>query len=258
MKLFFRKYGSGAPMVILHGLFGQSDNWNTLAKKFGENGFTVYTVDQRNHGLSPHSDEWNYDVMAKDILELISAEGLNHVILIGHSMGGKTAMQTALTAPEKIGKLIVVDIAPKKYAPHHDKVLEALLSVDFSRVKTRKEVEEKLKSYINDEGTRQFLLKNIYWKTENELAWRFNLKAIAENYDRIADTFNPAGNVFGGSTLFLRGEKSKYIMEEDNDAIKKLFPKADIITIPGSGHWIHADKPVEFYNAVKQFLVPGS
>lgn len=254
MKLFFRKYGEGPPIIILHGLFGQSDNWNTLAKKISENGYGVYAVDQRNHGLSPHSDEWNYEVMAEDILEIIRQEELSNVILVGHSMGGKTAMQAALMEPGKIAKLIVVDIAPKKYEPHHDKVLEGLLSVDFRKAANRKEVEEQLKRYIDNEGTLQFLLKNLYWKTATQLAWRFNLKVIAENYNIIADSFYPAGRKFEGATLFVRGEKSAYITEEDRAPILEIFPGAEIRTIPGAGHWIHAEKPLEFYNAVLEFI----
>lgn len=171
MKLFYRKFGQGQPLIILHGLFGQSDNWNSLAKQFSEQGYEVYIVDQRNHGLSPHSDEWNYKVMSDDLLELIQDHQLNNVILIGHSMGGKTVMQFALEHEHLLDKLIVADIAPKYYPLHHQVVLQALEAVDFKTVKTRREAEEIMGRYISDFGTKQFLLKNIYWKDDGELAW---------------------------------------------------------------------------------------
>ena len=164
MKLFYRKIGSGQPLLILHGLFGQSDNWNSLAKLFAEKGFEVFTIDLRNHGLSPHDDEWDYETMSKDVLELITDCNLQQVDLIGHSMGGKVAMRLAIDYPELINKLIVVDISPKYYPIHHQSVLEALNAVDFSILKTRKEAETVLSNYITDFGTKQFLLKNIYWK----------------------------------------------------------------------------------------------
>src|SRR4051812_47077540 len=163
MKLFFREAGEGQPLIILHGLFGQSDNWNTLAKQFAENNLKVFTVDLRNHGLSPHSEEWNYKVMSEDILELINDNNLQDSIILGHSMGGKVAMQLAIDHPEALNKLIIADMAPKFYPILHQKIIEGLQSVDFTKVKTRKEVESKLSEYIHDFGTKQFLLKNIYW-----------------------------------------------------------------------------------------------
>lgn len=168
MKLFYRKFGQGQPLIILHGLFGQSDNWNSLAKQFSEQGFEVYIVDQRNHGLSPHSDEWNYKVMSEDIFELIDDLKLQNVILLGHSMGGKTVMQFALDHENMLDKLIVA-IAPKYYPLHHQIVLQALEAVDFKTIKTRREAEDILNTYITDFGTKQFLLKNIYWKENGEL-----------------------------------------------------------------------------------------
>lgn len=253
MKLFFRKFGQGQPIIILHGLFGQCDNWNTLAKQFAENGFEVFIVDLRNHGLSPHSDVWNYQVMSDDILELINDNQLQNVILLGHSMGGKVAMQFAFHHQQFLDKLIVVDIAPKYYLMHHQNVLEGLQAVDFSIVKIRKKAEEILSKHISDIGTKQFLLKNIYWKTETELAWRFNLKVIVEQIENVGEAI-VNDTVCSIPTLFIRGEKSNYILDEDFNLIKEIFSHCDLETISNAGHWIHAEKPKEFFDCVMKFL----
>lgn len=254
MKLAFREFGSGQPLIILHGLFGQSDNWNTLAKRFGENGFHVFTIDQRNHGLSPHSEEWTYEAMADDLNEFISEHQLKDPILLGHSMGGKTVMFFQLQYPRVAKKIIVADIAPRAYASHHDSVLKALNAVDFSKIKTRKEAEAIMNEYIPDFGTKQFLLKNIYWKdnANNVMDWRFNLKVIDKNYSNIGtEVPNGSSDV---ETLFIRGERSNYIEEKDLPEIEKRFPNYKLVTIKGSGHWIHAEKPNEFFEAVMEFI----
>lgn len=253
MKLFYRKFGAGQPLIILHGLFGQSDNWNSLAKQFAEAGFETYTVDMRNHGLSPHSDEWNYKVMSEDVLELINDNHLKNVVLLGHSMGGKAAMQFALDNETLLDKLIIVDIAPKYYPLHHQSVLEALNAVDFSVVKTRREAEEIMNNYITDFGTKQFLLKNIYWKEDGTLAWRFNLQVIAENIENVGEA-TPIDKNCNVPTLFVRGEKSTYILNEDLNLIHDLFPRSMLETINGAGHWVHAEKPKEFFDCVSEFL----
>jgi esterase len=260
MKLFFRKFGEGQPLIILHGLFGQSDNWNTLAKQFSENGLEVYTVDQRNHGLSPHSDVWNYKIMSEDILELIEDNNLKDVILLGHSMGGKTAMQFAINHPEYLEKLIIADIAPKYYPIHHQGVLEALQEVDFNIVKTRREVEAVLAKHISDFGTKQFLLKNIFWLDDTEMAWRFNLKVIIEQIENVGQNVEHIGDampkdiVCGVTTLFIRGENSDYILDSDSDLIQEIFPNSILETIEGAGHWLHAEKPKEFFDSVIRFI----
>jgi len=253
VKLFFRKYGSGQPLIVLHGLFGQCDNWNSLAKQFGESGFEVYAVDLRNHGLSPHSDVWNYKSMSADVAELIADNNLQNVILLGHSMGGKTAMYFALEHPNVLDKLIVVDIAPKYYPLHHQSVIEALTAVDFSIVKTRKEAEIILSNYINDFGTKQFLLKNIYWREDEKLAWRFNLEVIVKNIEAVGEA-TPIDKSIDVPTLFIRGEKSNYILDEDVRLIQELFPRNILETIEGAGHWVHAEKPKEFFEMVMGFL----
>lgn len=253
MKLYFRKYGTGQPLIILHGLFGQSDNWNSLAKQFGDSGFEVYTVDQRNHGLSPHSEEWNYKVMSEDLYELIQQNNLKNVILLGHSMGGKTAMQYALEHSDTLEKLIIADIAPKYYPLHHQKVIEALTAVDFNVVKTRREAEEVMSQYIDDFGTKQFLLKNIYWKENGQLEWRFNLKVITKKIENVGEA-TPWEKSCDIPTLFIRGERSNYILDDDMNLIGDIFPRSMLETIAGSGHWIHAEKPKEFFEAVMGFL----
>ncbi len=266
MKLAFREFGSGQPLIILHGLFGQSDNWNTLAKNFGEKGFRVFTLDQRNHGLSPHSDEWNYEVMAADLKEFIDDHQLQNPILLGHSMGGKTVLFFELNYSGVAQTLIIVDIAARAYEPHHNDVLKALHAVDFNTITTRKEAEALMNTYLTDFGTKQFLLKNIYWKDdislsgvevgikEKQMAWRFNLEAITKNYDNIGiavPNFTSATE-----TLIINGEKSNYIKEHDKLDFEKRFTNLHFSTILNAGHWVHAEKPKEFYEVVINFLLP--
>jgi len=254
MELAFRKYGSGQPLLILHGLFGQSDNWNTLAKRFGDNGFEVYAIDQRNHGLSPHSDVFTYEAMADDIHEFIETHNLHNPILLGHSMGGKTAMFFALKHDGVLDKLIVADMSPRAYEPHHDAVLDALNAVDFSNINTRKEAEAVLSEHISDFGTKQFLLKNIYWEDNAaaKMNWRFNLAAITKNYKEILVAV--PDKITNVHTLFIRGQKSDYIADKDIPEIEKRFPTYKLETIENAGHWIHAEQPEDFYNDVIAFI----
>ncbi len=253
MKLFYRAFGEGQPFFILHGLFGQSDNWNTLAKQISEQGFAVHTIDQRNHGLSPHSTTWDYHSMSEDLKELMEDLNIKNCILLGHSMGGKTAMQFALDYPHFLDKLIIADMAPKYYPPHHQSVIEGLEAVDFKKIKTRKEAEAVLSSYIEDFGTKQFLLKNIFWKDSGEMDWRFNLPVISKEIENAGQAIENE-EVCEISTLFIRGEKSDYILDSDFDSIKKIFPKSSIETIAGAGHWIHAEKPNDFLKCILDFI----
>jgi esterase len=256
MKLFFRKYGTGDPLIIMHGLFGTSDNWNTIAKKYGEH-FTTYTIDLRNHGQSPHSDVWNYDVMAEDVAELMDAENISSAHIMGHSMGGKVAMFMAGKFPERLNKLIVADIAPKYYTPHHDEIIAALNGLDLHAITTRKEAEAYMETRITEDGVRQFLLKNLYWKEEpkgSKLAWRFNLPVITEQIDHVGKVL-PANVFFEGPTLFLRGSESDYILDEDIDNIQEHFPNCKLDTIQGAGHWLHAEKPAEYLKVTLDFLL---
>ena len=251
MKLHYRKYGEGQPMLILHGLFGSSDNWQTLGKNLAQD-FEVYLVDQRNHGRSPRSEEFNYDLMAEDLHELITDLGLSNVILVGHSMGGKTIMQFSQNHPELIKKMIVVDMGPKKYASHHDSIIEGLKAIDLDVVKSRKEAENILTQHVPQVGVRQFLLKNLYWEVPgDQLAWRINIPVLSRELNHIIDAFHH--NIDKTETLFIRGELSNYILESDYNTIKGLYPNSTIETIYGAGHWVHAEKPKEFYEAVINF-----
>ncbi len=255
MKLAFREFGQGQPLIILHGLFGQSDNWNTLAKNFSEKGFRVFAIDQRNHGLSPHSDTWNYHVMADDLMEFIKDHELSEPIVMGHSMGGKTAMFFGLKYPGVASKLIIVDMSPGPAIRHHDSVLEALNAVDFTKMETRKDAEAVMNKYIQDFGTRQFLLKNIFWKDESnkQMSWRFNLKVITRDYDQILEAVPQGKSTV--DTLVIRGEKSNYVTEKDLADFDSRFPNYKLQTIPGAGHWVHAEKPNEFFEAVMDFIL---
>lgn len=257
MKLFYRKYGQGStPLFILHGLFGQCDNWQTIAKGLAERKKEVYAVDQRNHGLSPHSETFDYKVMSNDLSELVTRLGFNKVNLIGHSMGGKTALQFAVDHPEKISKLIIADIAPKYYPVHQQEIILSLQSIDFKIVRTRKEAENVLSEHIADSGTRQFLLKNLYWKSDTEFGWRFNLEALAKNLSKVGEEieFTQTYNKSDFATLFLRGENSTYIKDSDIPHIHTAFPDALIETILSAGHWLHADNPKGFLEAVLNFI----
>lgn len=254
MKLAFREFGEGQPLIILHGLFGQSDNWNTHAKGFAEKGFRVFAIDQRNHGLSPHSEEWTYEAMAEDLKEFIEEHQLKEPILLGHSMGGKTVMYFELKYSGIASKIIIADISARMYPPHHQDVLEALNAVDFTKIKTRKEAEAIMDEHIKDFGTKQFLLKNIYWKdTEtNVMDWRFNLKVISENYENVCKGVPEF--VSETKALIIKGENSKYISDEDKEDLKKRFPHSTLVVLNGAGHWVHAEKPKEFFETVSLFI----
>lgn len=251
MNLFFRKYGEGQPLFILHGLFGSSDNWNTIAKKYGER-FTTYIIDLRNHGQSPHHEEWNYSVMANDVIELMDAEGIEKVSIMGHSMGGKVAMFVTGKIPSRINTLIVSDIGIRYYRPHHTEIISALNDLDLNTIHSRKDAEQYMASRIPDLGVRQFLLKNLYWK-DDKLAWRFNLDVISSSIESVGEKL-PDNVLFTGKTLFIRGGNSSYIVESDYPGIKNHFPNAEFVTIEGAGHWLHAEKPAEYLEITLKFL----
>lgn len=250
--LFSKIEGSGQPLLILHGFLGMSDNWKSLATQFSVH-FQVHTLDLRNHGKSLHSSAFSYDIMAQDVFEYCQAHKLSSIHIIGHSMGGKVAMTLATTHPELISKLIVADIGPKFYPQHHQLILAGLNAVDFSKKPSRSEAEAILEKFIPDFGTRQFLLKNLYWKEPGQLAFRFNLAAFNENVDQVGQAL-PDHAQFFKPTLFIRGGNSNYILDPDFDAIKQHFPLATIQTIPETGHWLHAENPTLFYNMVVSFL----
>jgi esterase len=251
MKLNFKKFGEGKPLIVLHGLMGMLDNWKTPAKTLAEH-FEVYIVDQRNHGHSPHSDEFSYQFMMEDLLEFVEDHELHHAHFLGHSMGGKTAMKFAQNYPEYIDKLIVADIAPKAYEVHHQQILEGLLAVDLNTTKSRKEAETVLSNFIQETGVRQFLLKNLYWIEKGKLAWRFNLNTINRVIGDIGEEINDS--MYEGETLFIRGGKSNYIQDIDKEMINTYFPQGGIETIASAGHWLHAEQPESFLKSVLKFL----
>jgi pimeloyl-ACP methyl ester carboxylesterase len=254
MKLHFREMGQGTPLLILHGLFGSSDNWLTIAKQLAAN-YHVFIIDQRNHGQSPHSNIWNYTVMAQDIEEFCIQHQLNEIYIVGHSMGGKTVMKLAELFPKRIKKMMVIDIAPRYYPVHHHQILNALKSIDFNIVNTRKQAEEVLHSAIEDSGTRQFLLKNIYWIDENKLAWRFNLEVIANHIEIVGETTPPELTAICEIPVcFVKGEKSDYIKKEDEQLIASQFSNSEILTIANAGHWVHAEQPKAMLDAMVDFF----
>ncbi|MBC9797959.1 alpha/beta fold hydrolase [Sinomicrobium weinanense] len=252
-QLYSKILGQGKPLIILHGFLGMSDNWKTLGNQYAQNGFEVHLIDQRNHGRSFHSDAFSYELMVEDLHRYCREHQLNQIDLIGHSMGGKTAMLFATTYPEMVEKLIVADISPKYYPVHHQTILNGLLSIDFNVTKSRKEADEQLSRYIPELGIRQFLLKNIYWKDKEELAFRFNLTALNDNIEEVGKAL-PEDAVFNKETLFVKGGKSEYITPQDEPLIKKHFPEAAVSTIDNAGHWVQAESPKMFFETTLQFL----
>ena len=253
MHLHSNIIGEGQPFIILHGFLGMGDNWKTLAKQFSGLGFQVHLVDQRNHGRSFHDSEFNYDVLAADLKTYCSHHNLQNIVLLGHSMGGKTAMLFAALYPEIVSKLIVADISSRFYPVHHDAILEGLSSLNFEEIMSRKQAEEQLSKYVQDVGTRQFLLKNIYRLSPSVLGLRINLKALKTNVSEVGEALSSTLN-FQKDTLFLRGDKSEYISDQDGPLIKHQFPTAVVKTISNAGHWLHAENPVEFFHNVRVFI----
>ena len=254
MHLHFQEYGSESlpVLIILHGLFGSSDNWHSFGQRFGEH-FHTFALDARNHGRSPHSDHFDYQVMAEDVAEFLMQHRISSASLLGHSMGGKTAALTALLYPELVDKLIVVDIAPKSYKAHHDQVFDALTSIDVNAFKFRKDIDEVLSLKIPEVSVRQFLMKNLARDDSGEFRWKMNLEVIEKNYARINEEL-PRERQFNKPALFIRGGNSEYIQTDDLPLMKELFPQAALVTINNAGHWVHVDAPEEFLNTVLRFL----
>ncbi|MDO4224899.1 MAG: alpha/beta fold hydrolase [Bergeyella zoohelcum] len=243
---------TGTPLLVFHGLFGMLDNWGTFGKEFAEQS-PVHLIDLRNHGKSFHSPEMSHDDLAHDIAHYMEHYGIEKAHLLGHSLGGKAVMQFAIKYPVKVEKLIVVDIAPKAYPPHHQGIIKALKSVDFNKIENRMQVEEILSQYIAEKSVIQFLTKNLYWTEDKQLAWRFNLETLAEKYNQFVSNAIKFG-VYTGKTLFVAGEKSNYILPQDGFSIKQQFPNYQLVKIPNAGHWVQAENPVDFKNAVREFL----
>lgn len=254
MKLFFRHYGQGQPVIILHGIFGVSDNWVTIGKKLAEK-FSVYIPDQRNHGQSPHSVTFNYYALADDLLEFIREHKLEKPIIIGHSMGGKVAMTFALEHPDIVEKLVVVDISPRKYPGRniHFDMINAMMAVDFDTVETREDVENQLLESIPNKRIRLFVMKSLYRKTRHTFDWRLNLEAISANMDFVFDGVESTDS-YQKPTLFIRAGVSDYIQDSDTPLIKELFPNAKIQIIDDASHWVHADNPEELCRLFSLFL----
>lgn len=243
---------SSTPLLVFHGLFGMLDNWGSFGKELGEF-LPVHLIDLRNHGRSFHSDSMTHDDLADDIAHYMDHYGIKKAHVLGHSLGGKAVMQFAIKYPEKVEKLIVVDITPKAYPPHHQGIIKALESVDFNVVGSRSDVEGVLSQYIPEKSVIQFLTKNLYWTDEKKLNWRFNLKTLSEKYNEFVSNAIKFG-VFEGETLFIAGEKSNYILPQDEFGIKQQFPKATTVIVKNAAHWVQADNPVEFIRLVKEFL----
>lgn len=252
MKLNYKTLGEGKPLIILHGLFGSLDNWLSIAKELTDT-YQIFLVDQRNHGMSPHSDEFNYGVMAEDLKEFIKEHNIDRPYILGHSMGGKTAMKFALQHGDMWEKLIVVDISPKAYPVHHDVILEGLSAIDVDALKSRGEADKKLAEYVSDFGTRQFLLKNLNRKKSGGFEWKINLPVIKENIEIIGEGMEEQLAI-EKDVLFIRGEKSDYIKNDDVILITQHFPNARLETVKNAGHWVHAEQPEALLDLVTNFL----
>lgn len=251
-SLNYKTFGSGEPLIILHGLLGSLDNWQSLAKLYAQN-FTVFIIDQRNHGRSFHSQEFNYDLLTQDLLDFCDSNYIYKTHILGHSMGGKVAMQFAVEHTDYVEKLIVADIAPVVYPPGHNEIFEALHAVDLQKMQSREEVELILAPFIPEFGTRQFLMKGLTRNEDNQFEWKFNLASLWDNYPAILNTFTSQDS-FDGKALFINGEKSSYVLDEYKPLILKHFPKASFETIPKVGHWLHAENPNLFFEKTYDFL----
>ena len=252
MQLYFKESGQGRPVILLHGLFGSSDNWHYLAQKLAGQ-YRVLAVDQRNHGASPHSPQMDYPLMAADLSELMSGLRVSSAMVLGHSMGGKTAMQFALQFPAMVEKLVVADMAPRAYRPSHDLIFAALSALDLSKFTNRSQMEEALAPAIPSLLLRRFLLKNLGRDAAGSFFWKINLPGLANNYSHLREPLAPT-TPFPRPALFLRGAQSNYVTDADEPLIRQLFPAATFQTIAGAGHWLHADQPAEFERLVLNFF----
>jgi len=266
MELFFRKSGSGDPIIVLHGLYGSSGNWYSIARELSSE-LTVYLVDQRNHGNSPHHPEHNYEVMCEDLNMFMQQHGIDKSVILGHSMGGKTALTFGLRYPHKVSKMIVVDISPLGYSSQrnspesviHERIINALLSIHPDQIKDREEADQRLKKTIAPPQIRQFLLKNLKRNPEGMFYWALNIHTIADNLPAmfasvIPDDISIKQDLPRFPLLFMKGEYSAYIRSRDKEAIRLYFPWAKIEIIAGAGHWIHAEQPAAFLNSLRAFL----
>jgi len=252
MQLNFKKLGSGDALIILHGFMGSLDNWQSLANEFAKS-FEVYLIDARNHGKSPHTATHSIAEMVEDLFVFMQQQHISKAHIIGHSMGGKVAMQFAVNYPNSVNKLIVADIAAKKYGRGHDDVFEALYAIDLTKIQTRKQAEEAMLPHVSEFGTRQFLLKNLERLENGTYQWKMNLDVLHRDYEEITQEVKN-NKPITIPVLFLKGELSRYIKHEDWEQIQSIFPKAELMEISKAGHWLHADNPKEFYEKVIAFL----
>ena len=253
MHLNHKLYGQGDPLIILHGLFGSLDNWATFGRTISED-FMTYLIDQRDHGKSPHTNAFNYELLSHDLLHFMEENWIHHASVMGHSMGGKTAMKLALEHRDIVEKLIVVDMAPKAYTNRHQDVFNAMKAVQVESLENRHDAQDILLEKLDgDTATAGFLLKNIKREKDGSFSWKMNVSLLEREYNHIVAAM-PTNNNYDGPTLFIRGGNSNYILPEDEPLIKQLFPQAEIQTIEGAGHWVHAEKPNKLLAMVKEFL----
>lgn len=252
LDLNYKVFGEGQPVIILHGLFGTLDNWQTLARQLAEE-YMVFIIDQRNHGRSPHVDTIDYPSMAADLHAFMEANWLYDAYLVGHSMGGKTAMQFALEYGDMLSKLVVVDIGVSTYEPRHNHIIDAMTELPVATLGSRQEATDFLNARINSPGEVQFLLKNLARQKTGGYAWKMNLPVITANYAKIlAGIESPS--TFDGQTLFIKGGLSDHIRDNEWDAITSLFPAAQLEIIADANHWVHADKPDETLALLQNFF----
>ena len=252
MILHHKIFGKGEPLIILHGLFGMLDNWRSIAKVLEEN-YQCILVDLRNHGKSPKADDISYSLMAEDVFQLMDSMHIDTAFVMGHSMGGKVAMQMALMQPERVRKLIVVDISPGPYPHHHHNELSAIAAVDPAKITERDDAEEIFRSYLDDEGTIQFLMKNLSRQPEGVYEWKANMPVLIDHYDNLMKAIESSAS-FQGPVLFIKGARSTSVKDQDLPLIRTLFPHAELISIDDAGQWVHADKPAARIDSVLTFL----
>mgnify|MGYP001430701847 FL=1 len=244
---------SNKHILILHGFLGSGDNWISIARKLNPVGYTIHLIDQRNHGRSFHSEKFDYDLMCKDLLNYIKHHNIDNPILIGHSMGGKTAMNFSLIHPKLVSKLIVLDTSPRGYPVLHQNIIDSLKEIDLSVFVTRKEIDIELRKSVNQQGLRNFLLKNIYRMNDGNLNFRFNLQSLSQNIGKIGQKIE-SETQFTREVIFIKGETSDYINESDKVMINNLFPNAKFYKIPNAGHWLHVDNPIDFISILLSLI----
>ncbi len=252
MRLHYRKYGKGDPLIILHGLFGSSDNWHSLARRWGAY-FQVFTLDQRNHGSSPHESAMNYSEMARDLHQFITEEHLESVHILGHSMGGKVAMLFASLHPDLVKSIIILDIGIDRVEGKHESILEALREINPKDFTSRDGISQNLHRMIKSPPIEQFLLKNVLRRMDGSLSWKFNRDSLLAHYEDLTSELN-LQRPFMGPVLFIRGELSNYLDPALSPELLQAFPFAEIKTISHAGHWLHADQPEVLFATVLDYI----